>query len=160
MLNGMIKLFYNEVVKNKMNSLPKESYEISDQFKKMQKISFKIDSVVFALFKVFIAVMIFIASYRVNIFFGIGVFFVEIAYVFYKKSFKVKAKSEINTIKENINKNKEAILKENGKRNISFLVSILLMGLITRFTWILILSFFLVFIITIRDIYINCKNKL
>lgn len=53
MLNGIIKLFYTEVVKNKINNLPKDEYEINDQFKKIQNISCKIDSVIFTMLKIF-----------------------------------------------------------------------------------------------------------
>ncbi|MDY2736295.1 hypothetical protein [Intestinibacter sp.] len=160
MLNGIIKLFYTEVVKNKINNLPKEEYEINDQFKKIQNISYKIDSVVFAILKIFTAIFILLVCYKINVYFAIGAFFIEFAYIFYKKSFKTKAESEISTIKENINKSKESILKEKGKRDISFLLSILLIGLVTGFTWVLALCFFVVFAITIRDIYANFKNNL
>ena len=160
MLNGIIKLFYTEVVKNKINNLPKEEYEINDQFKKIQNISYKIDSVVFAILKIFTAIFILLFCYKINVYFAIGAFFIEFAYIFYKKSFKTKAESEISTIKENINKSKESILKEKGKRDISFLLSILLIGLVTGFTWVLALCFFVVFAITIRDIYANFKNNL
>ncbi|MGM9534432.1 MAG: hypothetical protein ACI3VR_04235 [Intestinibacter sp.] len=159
MLNGIIKLFYTEVVKNKINNLPKDQYEINDQFKKIQNIFFKIDTIAFAILKIFTAIFILLICYKINVYFAICAFFIEFAYIFYQKSFKTKAEYEINTIKENINKNKEAILKEKGKRDISFLLSILLIGIFTGFTWVLALSFFVVFTITIRDIYVNFKNN-
>lgn len=159
MLNGIIKLFYTEVVKNKINNLPKDEYEINDQFKKIQNISCKIDSVIFTMLKIFIAVMILIVSYKINVYFAIGSFFIEFAYVLYKKSFRTRAKSDISTIKQTINKNKDTILKARGTRNISFLISILLIGLITGFTWVLSLSFFVILVVTARDIYVNFKNN-
>ena len=39
MINGIIKLFYTEVVKTKMKNLPSEQYKIKDQFKKVQEVS-------------------------------------------------------------------------------------------------------------------------
>ena len=45
MINGIMKLFYTEVVKNKMSKLPNGQYEVNDQFKKVQGISIKIDKV-------------------------------------------------------------------------------------------------------------------
>ena len=71
MLNGIIKLFYTEVVKNKINNLPKEEYEINDQFKKIQNISYKIDSVVFAILKIFTAIFILLFCYKINVYFAI-----------------------------------------------------------------------------------------
>ena len=34
MINGIMKLFYTEVVKNKMSKLPNGQYEVNDQFKR------------------------------------------------------------------------------------------------------------------------------
>ena len=53
MINGIMKLFYTEVVKNKMSKLPNGQYEVNDQFKKVQGISIKIDKVLFLVFKIF-----------------------------------------------------------------------------------------------------------
>ena len=63
-------------------------------------------------------------------------------------------------IKNNINTNGEQILKQKGKKDISFLISILLIGVITHFSWIIILSFCIVLGVTIRDIYLNYKNSI
>ena len=60
----------------------------------------------------------------------------------------------------NINTNGEQILKQKGKKDISFLISILLIGVITHFSWIIILSFCIVLGVTIRDIYLNYKNSI
>ena len=97
---------------------------------------------------------------KINIYFGIGVFLTEIIYVLYKKSLKPKVVSEIENIKNNINTNGEQILKQKGKKDISFLISILLIGVITHFSWIIILSFCIVLGVTIRDIYLNYKNSI
>lgn len=104
-------------------------------------------------------VVLFVAS-KINIYFGIGVFLTEIIYVLYKKSLKPKVVSEIENIKNNINTNGEQILKQKGKKDISFLISILLIGVITHFSWIIILSFCIVLGVTIRDIYLNYKNSI
>ena len=84
---------------------------------------------------------------------------VEISYLFYKKSLKTKVEFEIENIKNNIQENQEQLLKEKGKKDISCLISILLLGLITHFNIVIIISFCLVFGITIKDIYLNYKNK-
>ena len=158
MINGIIKLFYTEVVKTKMKNLPSEQYKINDQFKNVQEVSIKVDMIIFNILKLLAAIMILIISSKINVYFGIGMFFVEFAYVFYKKSLKTKVKSEIKNLKTNIYNCQQQFLKEKGKKDISFLISILLLGLITGFTWVVNLSFCLVFIITIRDIYVNYKS--
>lgn len=37
MINGIMKLFYTEVVKSKISKLPNEQYEINSKFKKYKK---------------------------------------------------------------------------------------------------------------------------
>ena len=136
MINGIMKLFYTEVVKNKMSKLPNGQYEVNDQFKKVQGISIKIDKVLFLVFKILIALVVLFVASKINIYF------------------------EIENIKNNINTNGEQILKQKGKKDISFLISILLIGVITHFSWIIILSFCIVLGVTIRDIYLNYKNSI
>ena len=85
MINGIIKLFYTEVVKTKMKNLPSEQYKIKDQFKKVQEVSIMVDMIIFNILKLLAAIMILIISSKINVYFGIGMFFVEFAYVFYKK---------------------------------------------------------------------------
>ena len=159
MINGIMKLFYTEVVKNKMSKLPNGQYEVNDQFKKVQGISIKIDKVLFLVFKILIALVVLFVASKINIYFGIGVFLTEIIYVLYKKSLKTKVEFEIENIKNNIQENQEQLLKEKGKKDISCLISILLLGLITHFNIVIIISFCLVFGMTIKDIYLNYKNK-
>ena len=158
MINGILKLFYTEIVKNKIKNLPQEEYEIKDKFKKVQDISCKVDLIAFRVFKYLIGVFIFILSLKINIYFGIGVFFVELLYIIYKNSFKVKVETEVSNIKNNIKTNSQNILREKGQRNISILISLLFLGIIFDFTWIVIVSFFIVFIDTIRIVYINYKT--
>ena len=160
MINGIMKLFYTEVVKNKMSKLPNGQYEVNDQFKKVQGISIKIDKVLFLVFKILIALVVLFVASKINIYFGIGVFLTEIIYVLYKKSLKPKVVSEIENIKNNIQENQEQLLKEKGKKDISCLISILLLGLITHFNIVIIISFCLVFGMTIKDIYLNYKNSI
>ena len=160
MINGIMKLFYTEVVKNKMSKLPNGQYEVNDQFKKVQGISIKIDKVLFLVFKILIALVVLFVASKINIYFGIGMCLVEISYLFYKKSLKTKVEFEIENIKNNIQENQEQLLKEKGKKDISCLISILLLGLITHFNIVIIISFCLVFGITIKDIYLNYKNSI
>ena len=154
MINGIMKLFYTEVVKSKISKLPNEQYEINSKFKKVQEISAKIDTILLYTLKILVAVAILLFSYKINIYFGIGMCLVEISYLFYKKSLKTKVEFETENIKNNIQENQEQLLKD-----ISCLISILLLGLITHFNIVIIISFCLVFGMTIKDIYLNYKNK-
>ena len=86
MINGIMKLFYTEVVKSKISKLPNEQYEINSKFKKVQEISAKIDTILLYTLKILVAVATLLFSYKINIYFGIGMCLVEISYLFYKKS--------------------------------------------------------------------------
>ncbi|MCU9811725.1 hypothetical protein [Paraclostridium sp. AKS81] len=44
MINGIIKLFYSEIVKSKMKSMPSKEYDIRDEFKDISNIAMKVDS--------------------------------------------------------------------------------------------------------------------
>lgn len=158
MINGILKLFYTEIVKNKIKDLPKDEYEIKDGFKKVQYISCKVDSISFKILKCFIVFLILILSLKVNIYFGIVMFFVEFFYIIYKKSFKTKLEKEVINIKNNIKTSSKNVLTENSKRNIPILICILFLGLTFGFTWAIKISLFIVFTYTIQDIYINYKN--
>ena len=113
-----MKLFYTEVVKSKISKLPNEQYEINSKFKKVQEISAKIDTILLYTLKILVAVAILLFSYKINIYFGIGMCLVEISYLFYKKSLKTKVEFEIENIKNNIQENQEQLLKEKGKKDI------------------------------------------
>ena len=119
MINGIMKLFYTEVVKSKISKLPNEQYEINSKFKKVQEISAKIDTILLYTLKILVAVAILLFSYKINIYFGIGVFLTEIIYVLYKKSLKPKVVSEIENIKNNIS---ESILTPLGNNFLNFSV--------------------------------------
>ena len=71
MINGIMKLFYTEVVKSKISKLPNEQYEINSKFKKVQEISAKIDTILLYTLKILVAVAILLFSYKINIYFGI-----------------------------------------------------------------------------------------
>ena len=45
MLNGIIKLFYSEIVKTKINNLDSSGYSLRDECKEIRNITLKIDSV-------------------------------------------------------------------------------------------------------------------
>ena len=69
MINGIMKLFYTEVVKSKISKLPNEQYEINSKFKKVQEISAKIDTILLYTLKILVAVAILLFSYKINIYF-------------------------------------------------------------------------------------------
>lgn len=159
MINGIIKLFYTEVVKSKMGNMPKDDYQIKEEFEKVHNISSKIDKVAFILLKVFMVAFVFFILYKVNIYFCVGIVLVSIIYSIYRKSINYKLQNEIVNIKNNLQETSENILRQKGRTNLSLLISILILGLVTKFSWMICLSFFIVLSVTIRDIYINYKKN-
>jgi len=45
MINGLIKLFYSEIVKTNMRNMNSNGYEVRDECKEIRNITLKIDSV-------------------------------------------------------------------------------------------------------------------
>lgn len=160
MINGIIKLFYSEVVKTKMKGMSSSDYKIRDEYKEIKNISLKIDSMFFKCLKVIMGSIILILSFNINVIFGIGTFLVEVAYIVYKKMLEQQVKMSIDTLKNNINSielPKVNGVIERSKSKINILITLLVIGLLTSFNWSVVISFIVVFIFTIKDIYSNIK---
>lgn len=160
MINGIIKLFYSEVVKTKMKGMSSSDYKIRDEYKEIKNITLKIDSMFFKCLKLIMGSIILILAFNINILFGIGTFLVEIAYIVYKRMLEKQVKMSIDTIKNNINSielPKVNVVTERSKSQINILITLLVIGLLTSFNWSIVISFVVVFIFTIKDIYSNIK---
>ena len=153
MINNIIKLFYSEVVKTKMNNMPNEDYELRDGCKKFRKITLKIDSYLFKGLKIILALFILYLSFHVKIYLGIGVLLVEGIYLVYKVSYEKQVKAAIENVKNNIETSADHIVNENGKRGINLLITLLIISVITGFNYFIGISFIIVFIYTARNIY-------
>lgn len=80
MINGIIKLFYSEIVKSKMKSMPSKEYDIRDEFKDISNIAIKVDSFFLVAFKLIIGLTIIVISLSINILFGVGSTLILILY--------------------------------------------------------------------------------
>lgn len=159
MINGIMKLFYKEIIKTKISKLPNEQYQINNQLKKIQQFSNKIDKLLLVVLKTLIMISMVLISSKLNIYLAFSVFLFEMIYLFYKKSLKYKIKTNMSNFKINIKASQDSLLQETDKKNISFLISILILGLITKFNIIIFLCICLIFTITIKNIYINYKKN-
>ncbi|MGL5346444.1 MAG: hypothetical protein ACRDA3_03780 [Peptostreptococcaceae bacterium] len=157
MINGMIKLFYSEVVKTKMKGLSNSKYELTEQAQELRNVTLKIDSLFFKLLKFLIGVVLLGMAFNINIIFGIGTLLVEIAYAIYKIKLEKQVLEAIDNIKNNIEIPEINIVSEKGKSGINGLIMLLLIGVITNFNWIIVISFVTVFLFTMKDIYSNIK---
>lgn len=157
MINGMIKLFYSEIVKMKMKNLPNGEYTLREECKEIRNITLKIDSVFFKLVKLIIGMMILILSFKINIIFGIGTFLVELTYIIYKIKLEEQILEGIENLKNNIELPKISMLSDKGKSGLNALIILLVIGLITKFNWVIVVSFVFVFLFTIKDICSNIK---
>ena len=157
MINGMIKLFYSEVVKTKMKGLSNSKYELTDRAQELRNVTLKIDSLFFKLLKFLIGLILLGMAFNINIIFGIGTLLVEIAYVIYKIKLEKQVVEVIDNIKNNIEIPEINIVSEKGKSGINGLIMLLLIGVITNFNWIIVISFVTVFLFTMKDIYSNIK---
>jgi len=157
MINGIIKLFYSEIVKTKMKGMSSSDYTLRDECKEIRNITLKIDSMFLKFIKLMMAMVILILAFNINTILGVGTFLVEIAYIIYKIKLEKQVRETIENLKNNIELPKIDIVSERSKSGLNVLIMLLLIGLITEFNIPIIASFMLVFIFTIKDIYSNIK---
>ncbi|MDU2197509.1 MAG: hypothetical protein E7E21_03700 [Peptostreptococcaceae bacterium] len=159
MINGIIKLFYSEVVKAKMKNLPSPSseYKLRDECKDIQNITLKIDSVFFKGLKLIFGVLILFLAFNIKFILGIEVFLLEITYVIYKRNLEVRIKDSLENIRNSIEITATNVLDEKGKSGINLLASLIIIGILTGFNYIIVISFLTVFLFTIKHICSNIK---
>ena len=157
MINGIIKLFYSEVVKTNMKKMPNGEYSLRDEYKEIRNLALKIDSLALKSIKFIIGTIILILSFEINTKLGIGVFLIEFLYIVYKRSIEQQILDGIENLKNNIEIPTLDRISERGKSGINILITLLILGIITNFNWSIVLSFIIVFLFTIKDIYSNIK---
>lgn len=157
MINGIIKLFYSEVVKVNMRKMPNGEYSLKDEYKEIQNLTLKIDSLAIKLLKFIIGIIILILGFEINKILGLGIFLIEFLYIIYKRKLEESVIESINNFKNNIDITTLDIFSERAKSGINILITLLLLGFITSFNWAIVLSFIVVFLFTIKDIYSNIK---
>ncbi|MGL4911766.1 MAG: hypothetical protein ACRC3Y_04965 [Romboutsia sp.] len=157
MINGIIKLFYSEIVKTKMKGMSSSDYTLRDECKEIRNITLRIDSLFLKSIKLILAMVLLILSFKVNLIFGVGMFLVEIAYIVYKIKLEKQIRESIENLKNNIELPKINIDSPKSKSGLNVLVTLLLIGLISGFNLIIVLSFIVVFVFTIKHIYSNIK---
>ena len=157
MINGIIKLFYSEVVKVNMRKMPNGEYSLKDEYKEIQNLTLKIDSLAIKLLKFIIGIIILIVGFEINKILGLGIFLIEFLYIIYKRKLEDSVIESINNFKNNIDITTLDIFSERAKSGINILITLLLLGFITSFNWAIVLSFIVVFLFTIKDIYSNIK---
>ena len=157
MINGLIKLFYSEIVKTNIKKMPSGEYALKEQYKEIKNLTVKIDSLALKSIKLILCIMILILSFEINTILGIGVFLIEFLYIIYKRNLEKQILDKIENLKKNIEIPTLDILTEKGKSGINTLIILLILGIITNFNWSILLSFIVVFLFTIKDIYSNIK---
>lgn len=157
MINGIIKLFYSEVVKVNMRKMPNGEYSLKDEYKEIQNLTLKIDNLAIKLIKFIIGIIILILGFEINKILGLGIFLIEFLYIIYKRKLEDSVIESINNFKNNIDITTLDIFSERAKSGINILITLLLLGFITSFNWSIVLSFIVVFLFTIKDIYSNIK---
>ena len=80
MINGIIKLFYSEVVKTNMKKMPNGEYSLKDEYKEIKNLTLKIDSLALNIIKLIIVMITLILAFEINTLLGIGLFLIEFLY--------------------------------------------------------------------------------
>ncbi|MCI9062722.1 MULTISPECIES: hypothetical protein [Romboutsia] len=157
MINGIIKLFYSEVVKANMKKMPIGEYSLKDEYKEIKNLTLKIDSLMIKIIKFMVGIITIILAFEINTILGIGLFLIEILYAIYKRNLEQQILDNIKNLKDNVEMTTLDILTDRGKSGINILITLLILGLITNFNWSIVISFIVVFLFTIKDIYSNIK---
>lgn len=157
MINGIIKLFYSEVVKTNIKKMPIGEYSLKDEYKEIKNLTLKIDSLMLKIIKFMAGIITLILAFEINTILGIGLFLIEILYVIYKRNLEQQILDNIKNLKDNVEMTTLDILTDRGKSGINILITLLILGLITNFNWSIVISFIVVFLFTIKDIYSNIK---
>lgn len=157
MINGIIKLFYSEVVKTNIKKMPIGEYSLKDEYKEIKNLTLKIDSLMLKIIKFMAGIITLILAFEINTILGIGLFLIEILYVIYKRNLEQQILENIKNLKDNVEMTTLGILTDRGKSGINILITLLILGLITNFNWSIVISFIVVFLFTIKDIYSNIK---
>ncbi|GIM32025.1 hypothetical protein [Paraclostridium bifermentans] len=162
MINGIIKLFYSEIVKSKMKSMPSKEYDIRDEFKDISNIAMKVDSFFLVAFKLIIGLTIIVISLSINILFGVGSTLILILYGISKlhiaNQITDQVKDGMENIKINLESSSQSVVTDKIKQNINALVCLLFIGIFSNFNYIIIGCFIIVFMFTIKDIYSNINK--
>ncbi|WP_419725165.1 hypothetical protein [Terrisporobacter petrolearius] len=158
MINSIIKLFYSEVVKTKMSNMPNKDYELRKGCREFRNITLKIDSYLFKGLKIILALFILYLSFNVKMLLGVGVLLVEVTYLVYKVSYEKQVREAIKNVKSNIEISANNFMNENGKRGINLLITLIIISLLTGFNYFIGISFIIVFIYTVRNIYEGFKQ--
>ncbi len=157
MINGIIKLFYSEVVKTNIKKMPIGEYSLKDEYKEIKNLTLKIDSLMLKIIKFMAGIITLILAFEINTILGIGLFLIEILYVIYKRNLEQQILENIKNLKDNVEMTTLGILTDRGKSGINILITLLILGLITNFNWSIVITFLVVFLFTIIDIYSNIK---
>ncbi|WP_315169262.1 hypothetical protein [Metaclostridioides mangenotii] len=152
MINGLIKLFYSEIVKTKMKSMNSNGYDVRDEYKGIRDITLKIDSVFYKMLKLALGCIVVLLAYSINKILSVGVVLVGIIYIIYKIKLEVEIKEYIANIKTNIEVSKIANIKEKGRIGINALITLLVIGFLTGFNIFIVCSFAIVFMFTLKNI--------
>ena len=98
-----------------------------------------------------------ILAFEINTILGIVLFLIEFLYIIYKRNLEQQILESIKHLKDNVEMTTLDVLTERGKSGINILITLLILGLITNFNCSIVISFIVVFLFTIKDIYSNIK---
>lgn len=157
MINGIIKLFYSEIVKAKIKNLPSDEYKLVDECKDIQNIACKIDNIFFKVVKYIIGIALVVLAFNIKIILGVEVLLLSAAYAFYKRNLEIQFKESLENIKNNIEVTSTNLFNEKSKVGLNLMVSLIFIGILAGFSYPLVISFLVAFLFTIKHICSNIK---
>ncbi len=169
MINGLVKMFYSDVVKSNIKNLkpyPEEGeIVLKKEGKMIKEVSSKIDNYIIKILKIVMISMLLLTTYNVNNILGIGIFITAIAYVVYKNLLQDLPNDHVGVVKDNINnikvninsnveKSKSVVFTEKNKANINTLVILAFVGIVTEFSLIISICMGVVLVCIIKEMFL------
>ncbi len=157
MINNIIKMFYSDVVKTKMGSMTNNEYELRPGCEKIIARLLKIENYILKTIKFILICFALYLTFKSSILLGFGLVLISTIYYTYKLRYKEKVKMFIEDKKNNSKEFINRFINEKGKIGINLLITLMIITIFTGFNYFIGVSFIIVSIYTIGNIYQSFK---
>ncbi|MGL5717449.1 MAG: hypothetical protein ACRCXT_09160 [Paraclostridium sp.] len=153
MINGIIKLFYNDKVKSSMKNMPNKRYLLDNRIRRLKKISNTMDEVIKYILQVAIITSILIISFNNSLLLSCTIIAIMSINIIYKKH----CNNDLpNNYRNKINSFKN-IFKD-VKKNLFAISSVFLIGIASDFNYVIVACLAILLVFTTKEIYSNINR--
>lgn len=158
MINGIIKLFYNDKVKSSIKSKAYKRYLINDKIIILKNINKTMDEFIKDITGItFISSILFI-SFNLNLLVGFIIISLMITNIIYKKYYKIDLNYEYIAKISNIKNVLKKEDREDFKKSLVAMSSLILIGIASDFNYIIGICIVIILLFTTKKIYSNINR--